>query len=247
MRALTFALILFTAQTTAWEVFSITPTGKIRPPRSNDISHGRLQSNSISLKSLIAIATGMPPSRIEGPASIDTDHYAVTAILSDEWRLRLRTRAAADALIAQDFRALLEKELITRFHLEYRFNTRDQLSYTLQPVEGLKLKARQSPSQEPGRIARSGTPFINVETTIEAKDVTFQAFCNWLQNDLKAPVQPDPALPDGAWTFRLKWQTANQTPLSNALKNQLGLELIEAPRTQTWLIVDRAESLSPAQ
>jgi len=43
------------------------------------------------------------------------------------------------------------------------------------------------------------------------------------------------------------WQTASQTSQFNALKNQLGLELVEEPRNQTWLIVDKAEKLSRQQ
>ena len=247
MRALTLVLILFTAQTPTWEVFSIVPTSKLLRPRSHDISHGRLQSNSISLRSLIALATAMPPVRIEGPDWIDTDAYTVTAILTDESRLRLRTRAGDDAPVAQQFRTLLKEELVSRFHIEYRFEKRDTPAYTLQLATGEKIKARRSTSREPGRIVTTGTPLINVETTVNAKDVTFPTLCTWLEKPLKATVQPDPELPDGAWTFRLKWQTGNQTSLFNALTSQLGLELVEEPGNQTWLIVDHAEKLSAPQ
>jgi len=82
---------------------------------------------------------------------------------------------------------------------------------------------------------------INTETTLNGKDVTFRAFCDWLQGFLKTPVIPDASLPDGSWNFRVEWRTDSQTSLLAALKAQLGLELILEERNQTYLVVDRVE------
>jgi uncharacterized protein (TIGR03435 family) len=184
----------------------------------------------------------MPPAHVLGPDWMTTQHYRVTAALSDDPRLRLRTRSEDDARVSAEFQSLLTQEIVNRFHLEYhRETTRDRLAYTLQHARGHKLNARQSASREGGRLNLTGTVITNEDTTADARSITFRRFCDWLQNHLKTPLTPDPSLPDGNWDFRLKWQTANQASLFAALKEQLGLELVEDARNQDILIVDRVE------
>jgi uncharacterized protein (TIGR03435 family) len=238
---LVFVMAVLIAQQPVWKEFSIGPATRKTAPNSTDLSRGVLHSGSISLRSLLAIATAMPPSRILGPEWIDTEHYAVSAEISDESRLRLRTRSQADAPVAAVFRSLLMQEMGSLFHLECHRENRNGSRYTLQVVEGRKLNARQAVGGERGHFNRSGTPLVNTETTLTAKAVTFPSFCDWLQKYLKTPVIPDTSLPEGAWNFRLKWRTDSEASLLAALREQLGIELAREDGNQVYLVVDRVE------
>jgi len=77
--------------------------------------------------------------------------------------------------------------------------------------------------------------------TLEAGSVTFRAIANWLQDYLKYPVAAETSLPGGTYDFRLKWRSKDQPSLFHALKEQLGLELVEDPRSQEYFVVDRVE------
>ena len=176
---------------------------------------------------------------IVGPDWMDTEHYAVAATLSDESRQRLRTRSPDDASVGEEFRSMLTQELVQRFHLEFHRETRDGLTYTLRSAGG-QLKLRPVPPRERFRLfstrAASGR-----NATLEAGSVTFSTFAYWLQDYLKYRVAADTSLPGGTYDFRLKWRSKDQPSLFNALKEQLGLELVEDPRSQEYFVVDRVE------
>jgi uncharacterized protein (TIGR03435 family) len=231
------------AQPPTWQEFSIGPAIRSQEARTNNVRQGLLRANSVSLKSLIGIATGVPAVGVLGPDWMDSEHYAVVATLAEESRLRLRTREPDETRVVDDFRSLLTQELVRRFHLEYHRETRDNLQYTLQPVPGRQLNARQSAARERGRMNLTGTWLINRITTIDARGITFGVLRSWLQNHLKAPVALDPAIPAGPYDFHLKFQTANQPSLFEALQSQLGLELFKETRRQEFLVVDRVERL----
>src|SRR5579863_1213777 len=90
-----------------WKEFSMGPVQhRLRSPVSN-IRQGELRAGSISLKSLVGIAAGLPAVRILGPDWLATEQYSVDATLSDESRLRLRTRSKDP--VAEDFRSLLQQ------------------------------------------------------------------------------------------------------------------------------------------
>src|SRR5215469_900528 len=147
-------LAVSTAQPSAWQEFSIGPA----VPKQNvvnDSRQGVLRADSISLKSLIGIAAGVPEARILGPDWMDTERYAITATLSDESRLRLRRRSEDVDGLAVEFRTMLTEELGQRLHLQYHREMRDRLSYTLRHAAGRQMKLRPAPSRERGRLAFS--------------------------------------------------------------------------------------------
>ena len=216
--------------------------GPAAPKSSNNaynVPQGILRASSISLRSLIGIIAGVPLARIVGPDWMDTEHYAVAAALSDESRLRLRTRSPDDASIGEEFRSLLTQELVQRFHLEFHRETRDGIAYTLRSAGG-PLKLRLVPPRERFRLF-SNRAAAGRNATLEAGSVTFRAIANWLQDYLKSPVAADTSLPGGTYDFRLKWRSKDQPSLFKALKEQLGLELVEDPRSQEYFVVDRVE------
>jgi uncharacterized protein (TIGR03435 family) len=236
---LSILLSLLAAQEPAWKEFAIGPATPKSPNNAYNVPRGILRASSISLRSLIGLVAGVPMARIVGPDWMDTEHYAVVAELSDESRLRLRTRSPDDASVGEEFRSMLTQELVRHFHLEFHRETRDGLSYTLRSAGG-PLKLRSVPPCERFRLF-SNRAAAGRTATLEARSVTFRGIANWLQDYLKCPVAADTSLPSGNYDFRLKWRSKDQPSLFDALKEQLGLELVEDPRSQEYFVVDRVE------
>src|SRR5215471_2143082 len=223
-----------------WKEFSIGPARAGRIVRASNIRQGILQTNSISLKSLIGMATGVAPERITAPAWLDNEHYAVTATLSDESRLRLRTRSPEDPRVIEEFRSLLTQELAQRFRLEFHKEERENRESTLRAAEGRSLTLHPSTARETGRVTINNSA-LSANTTLDARNVTFRAIGQWLQSYLEEPVTTDSSLPTGTYDFHLKWKTGDHSSLLMSLKDQLGLELVRESHRVPHLVVDRVE------
>ena len=223
-----------------WKEFSIGPARAGRIVRASNIRQGILQTNSISLKSLIGMATGVAPERITAPAWLDSEHYAVTATLSDESRLRLRTRSPEDPRVIEEFRSLLTQELAQRFRLEFHKEERENRESTLRAAEGRSLTLHPSTARETGRVTINNSA-LSANTTLDARNVTFRAIGQWLQSYLEEPVTTDSSLPTGTYDFHLKWKTGDHSSLLMSLKDQLGLELVRESHRVPHLVVDRVE------
>jgi uncharacterized protein (TIGR03435 family) len=237
---LAFFAVPLLAQTPAWQEFTLGPARGKLEIGTNNIRQGIFHSNSISLRSLIELATGMPVARVIGPDWIGSDHYAIAATLSEESRLRLRTRSADDPRVIEEFRALLTQELQQRFRLQFHRETRDTLEYTLQPAEGAPVTLHPSAPRERGRINLTN-PALSHESTLDAHAITMRTMGNWLEAHLKAPVTLAVAMPEGAYDFQLQWKTNDDASLFAALKIQLGAELVKQTTRQEYLVVDRVE------
>jgi uncharacterized protein (TIGR03435 family) len=217
-----------------WKEFAIGPAGRKPKAQANNVRQGLLHSESISVRSLLGVAAGVPWSRIDGPEWMDTQHYSVTAEISDESRFRLRTRAPEDTRVMEEFQSLLTSELARRFHLAFHREIRKTIETLLRPTEGgpapLKLSA-----------ARDRAHLNLTDAGLEASGVTYRALGSWLQNHLKVPVSVDDSLPLGDYDFRVKWRSNDQASLLEALKEQLGLELTTESHELEYVVVDRIE------
>jgi uncharacterized protein (TIGR03435 family) len=239
------AIFLLTAQPApppTWQEFSIGPATRRIELNPGSIRQGQLRSNSISLKSLVGVATGVPAVRVLGPEWMSSDHYAVAATLAEESRLRLRTRSPDDPRVVEEFQSLLTHELVQRFHLEFHRENRRSSEFTLQPSEARPLNLRPATARERGRVTINN-PALSPDTTLDARNVTFRSIASWLQNHLNQPVSVAPSLPAGSYDFHLQWKAKDQSSLLAALQQQVGVELVEETRTLEYLVVDRAERL----
>ena len=234
------ACLLLTAQAPAWKEFSIGPPRRGAPTELNNVQQGVLHSNAISLTSLIGYAAGVPTGRVDGPGWMATQHFAVTAILGDATHERLRTRSPEETTIAEEFRALLTRELELRFHLEYHRQNRDTPTYTLRAAEGKRPSLVPSTDHERGKINLT-TSATTHDAALSARGVTFETIGAWLQGYLRETVTVDPSLPDTVYDIHLKWQAHDRASLVAALKDQLGLELREETNSLEYVVVDQVE------
>jgi hypothetical protein len=87
-----------------WKEFSLgpaVPKGPINP--RGMVRRGILRARSISARTLIGISTGVPPARVLGPDWIDSECYAISAVLADDSKGRLRDRPATGASRDDEF------------------------------------------------------------------------------------------------------------------------------------------------
>jgi len=242
---LTVILALLAAQPAppppTWKEFSIGPARRRLATDTYLIRQGMLRSGSIPIKLLVALATDTPRTRVLGPEWMATERVSITATLADESRLRLHTRSPDDPTTLAQFRTLLTQELVRRLHLEYHREACNQIAYTLRAVEAGPVNMLPARSDEHSGLRVTGTFMTNVTSTLDARGASLLALGRWLQNRVNAPVTLDASLPVGTYDFSLKWQTGNQASLLTALRDQLGLELVETTRSQECLIVDRID------
>jgi uncharacterized protein (TIGR03435 family) len=217
-----------------WKEFSIGPAGRKLKSQDNNVRQGLFHSESISLRSLLEIAAGVPWPRILGPEWMDTQHYSVAAELSDESRLRLRTRSPEDTRVVDEFQSLLTQELAHRFHLSFHREIRKTTESILRPAAGGPAPLKLS-------TARDRAHLNVTDSTLEASGIDYRALGSWLQNYLKTPVTVDDSLPPGDYDFHLKWSNGDEASLLDALKEQLGLELGTETHDLEYVVVDRAE------
>ena len=71
---------------------------------------------------------------------------------------------------------------------------------------------------------------------------TVAAFAGSLADYIKRPVFDETGL-DGSFDFSLSWKMGNAASLQDAVKQQLGLQLVEDRRSLQLLIIDHIESL----
>lgn len=228
-----------------WETFSLGPATSGGLANSKPaVRKGIMRAKSISAKSLIGFVAGISPTRVLGPEWIDTERYSVTAILSDNSRGRLRRRSPTGASSDEEFRLLFTQEIVSRFQLKMHTEQRSQHAFVASLLSGQRLKVHESKALEGGHLKHHGSSVTNMYSVIDARGLTFLELCNWLERQLNAPVIPNPTFPPGVWDFRVKWRTADQNSLLAAIRDQIGIDLVEGNAAINYLVVDHIEKPS---
>jgi uncharacterized protein (TIGR03435 family) len=228
----------------------------IKPNRSgakefsiNVTPGGGLDAHNASLRTLIAFAYDVPESDvIGGPSRTDTERYDVVA------RADTRAPHAGAALVKSRAVALLAE----RFHLQVRRTTHDQKVAVLvirKAAAGLKRTAA-------GSIAR----IDNAQGRISCRAVSMPVFvAQVLTYRLGRPVVDETQL-EGEFDFDLKWtpedgpaadagsigETRGYVPVAdyapallNAMRRQLGLEVVTRSRRVPAILIERVGLLVP--
>jgi uncharacterized protein (TIGR03435 family) len=193
-----------------------------------------LRSRGIDFETAISFAYGVPKFLIVGPNWLDNYCCDITALVSDP----------------QEFQPLLQRELAKRLGLTVHWESRELFYYTLKLIEGVphKVPPYIQGQRETFTAAKSlGNQIVHPSTTAGE-------FVNSLAATIGRPVLDETGL-QGRFEFQLTWPTARFTPrdlpltnsadLIKAVKDQLGMQLVEAKRIIDVLVVDHVEKLAP--
>jgi uncharacterized protein (TIGR03435 family) len=170
------------------------------------------------MKKALARAYDVPEHRVVGPDWLPTERYAITAQVND----------------AKDFQLLFQQELAARFHLLAHREMKNVPVYALKSIEGGSLK-QPPPSPAGGRGEISAM-------SIKITGSSVKAFANTLADVIERPVFDETGM-GGNFDFYVAWKHGNLPSLEAAVKEQLGMQLVEERRSVELLIVDHIEKL----
>jgi uncharacterized protein (TIGR03435 family) len=196
----------------AWKEFSVGP------PTANRTRFGPdgMRAEGVPFRRVLARAFGLPEHRIIGPAWIDDQRYAITALVNDQ----------------KDFQPLMQQELAMRWHMLAHREMKDVPVYELRSLDGAPIRPGTSGAVAGGRPAPS----------IRLNQQSVKAFADTMAEALGRPVFDETNL-DGRFDFAFTWQSADPASLKTAVADQLGLNLVNTRRVVDLLIVDHIEKL----
>jgi uncharacterized protein (TIGR03435 family) len=170
----------------------------------------------MTLRTLISVAYGMPPVRIEAPEWLSQQTYAVSVV------------ANPDA--GEPMPSLLRQELIRLLDLRTHTEQRELDIYVLRGGDTAAWKTA-------GRNTS-----INVEDgRLHARDTDVGQLAEVLQNVAGKPILDETGI-KGSYNFELIWGETNKPEsLRASLDQRYGMQLTAARRSIDVLVVDRAE------
>jgi uncharacterized protein (TIGR03435 family) len=194
----------------------------IGPPTRNQAGfspHG-IRADGIYLRKALAKAYDLPEHRVIGPDWLDTERYAITGQVENP----------------ADFKPLFQQELTARFHMIAHLETKEVPVYLLKTLDG---GAMHPPASEGG--AGRG-----LSGGLKMPHATVATFASFLADYIKRPVFDETGM-DGSFDFSLSWNKVSQASLQEAVKQQLGLQLVDDKRSLQLLIVEHIEKLQFAK
>ena len=197
----------------AWKEFSIGPMVKPGGRYGND----GIRGDGVPLKKVIAKAYGLPEHRIVGPDWVNVQRYQWTAVVADP----------------VNFQPFMQQELASRFHMEAHRETRDVPVYILKP----------SPDARPGGPPASTMGIGGAEISrvgLRMPRSSMADFAGTLADLLLRPVFDETGL-EGAYDIVLSWKFGNTESLKKAVKEQLGVDIVDDRRAVELLIIDHIE------
>lgn len=175
------------------------------------------ESNGNGLRELLADAYGIPALRIEMPAYLADETYAVQAWVPQRH--------------PETLKPLLQAALVAGASIRVR---REQHPTDVVVVSGVPGKMAAS---APYELAQGG--FKPGDISVEGG--TAEMVRNYIEMAVGKPVVLD-APPSARFTFKLRWNPAKPGDLAAALHDQLGLELKAETRTLEFLVVDSLDA-----
>jgi uncharacterized protein (TIGR03435 family) len=185
-------------------------------------SPGRLEATNSRLDELIRYAYDIKDYQLSGPHWLNDDSVCFDI------------SASAPGASEAEIRAMLQKLLAERFHLQAHRDTRDLPVYRLVVGKrGPKLKPAASGSDQPSIKSSSG---VN-GGTLSATSVSMGDFASELSRDMNRPVLDQTKL-TGRYDISVRY---DETGIDSAVQQQLGLRLESAKTPVEMLIVDSIE------
>jgi uncharacterized protein (TIGR03435 family) len=175
-----------------------------------------MRAEGVPFRRLLARAFGVPEHRIIGPAWIDEERYAITALVNDP----------------KDFQPLMQQELAARWHMLAHREMKDVPVYELRALDGTSVV----PPAAPAAAGARATPSIRLNQQ------SVKVFADTLADVLARPVFDETKL-DGTFDFAFSWTSTDPASLKSAMASQLGLSLVDTRRVVDLVIVDHIEKL----
>jgi uncharacterized protein (TIGR03435 family) len=244
----------------AFEVASVKPVAepKIPPfvPETGRYSGGpgtktpgKFECREVTLKSVLARAFNVPPTRISGPDWLDNARYDIAAKLDPE-------------TTPENFRLMLQALLAERFSLRFHRETRSTSVYLLTVAKnGPKLQPVRKPPEYQDEAERKAAVQASMQKNMEAMKARIAAggarsYRKFGLNGTAAQLaetlsgNADREVLDltevkGEYYFQLSWtpdaEATGDPSLFAALQEQLGLKLQAAKEELEVIVIDHAE------
>jgi uncharacterized protein (TIGR03435 family) len=187
-----------------------------------ELSIGPPQGNRSQWSAFGVHTDGAPLLRVIARAYGIPEHK----IVGPQWLASERYAINAEVADRETLRPMLQKQLAEWFHLQAHSEQR------VIPVFVLKRVQVAQPAAAPADP--KARPALTMPHT------TIEMFASTLADTLHQPIFNETNL-DGFFDIKLAWEFGNMTSLQNAIRQQLGFELVDDKRTVELLIVDYAE------
>lgn len=230
---------LLTRAATAQSAFDVASihlsSGEVKFERNGltKAEHGTLTMHDVTVGTCIGWAYGIPQGLISGPAALRDVHYDIVAKTDPK-------------TTEEQMRVMLRALLSERFHLVFHVEKKDMRVYTLVVAKG---GIKMHPSAPGGTMFRENNAMGMV-----ARSISMHELAEYLSDPLNAPLVDATGLP-GRYDLTIDFtpyvderqEGVRPDPvavLGNALKGELGLELVQAKQQVDVTVVDHVESAS---
>ena len=210
---------------------------------------GKFECKEVTLKSLLARAYNLPPTRVFGPGWLETARYEIAAKLDPE-------------TTPDNFRLMLQSLLAERFSIRLHRETRSTPVYLLTVAKnGPKLQPVSKPPEYESAAAREAALRVTMKKNMEALkeriaavgphsyrqfglNGTVPEFAETLSGNTDREVV-DRTEVKGEYSFQLSWtpdlEATSEPSLFAALQEQLGFRLQAAKEELEVIVIDQAE------
>ncbi len=187
------------------------------------LNPGRYQGKGVALQSLIATAYSVSDDRVVGSAPLERRYDVVVSIPPSRREL---------------LPALLQSTLHAAFGISTRREIRQADALALRRIAETEPKIRKAAGGQTTPLA-GGAHASYAGGVIVAVNWNIQGLVDTLQGILGTPVVDQTAL-EGIYDWDIQYDEGNPTSLIQAVRDQLGLELIKTKLPVEFLVVEES-------
>jgi uncharacterized protein (TIGR03435 family) len=224
----------------SFDVSTVRPNKSGGSELSIDFQLNTFTATNVTVKMLLENAYGVRQDSIAGKDGwIETAHFDVHAKATEG------SPSSFQNLPLLQRRAMLQKLLANRFHLQTHFQEKEGLVYDLTVAKGGPKLKKVSPQSKVNGVENGGMSVADEMMT--AHDVPLSKLTYLLSNQLQRNVVDDTGL-QGNYDIVLTWrpdkdfEDAEQPTIFTVLQEQLGLRLERAKGPIKTLVIDKIET-----